>query len=699
VTALAEKLVLAAVLCGVPALCQSPLRGFPQDEWKSHRELEEKARAIPQPERIRTYMEHMSAQPHHAGSAGSKAVADYTAAQLREWGFDVQVERFDALIPYPTTRLLEMTAPVKFKAELREPPVPEDKDTADPAQLPTFNAYSGAGDVTGPLVYVNYGTPEDYEYLRKLGVDVKGKIVLARYGRSWRGVKPKLAQEHGALGCLIFSDPREDGYFQGDPYPKGPTRPEQGVQRGSVLDMALYPGDPLTPGYASEPGAKRLAMPEAKTLLKIPVMPISWGDARPLLEQLGGNVVPEDWRGALPITYHLGPGPATVHLKLDFDWSNKPLYDVVATIPGTSLKDEWVIYGNHHDAWVNGASDPASGAAVLMETARTLSLLRKQGWQPKRTIVLALWDGEEFGLIGSTEWAEKHQEELKKKAAVYLNSDSNGPGNIAIAGSNTLEIFMREVVRDLPDLGIVRKNKNGDKSRRGFRMGALGAGSDYVAFLDHLGVASLNMSFNGSDAGGVYHSIYDTMAWFRRFSDGDLSYGRALAQAMTTTLMRLGDSSVLPFEFGALERAVDNYTTEIEKDAQKVTQNAIDFRELRQQRAQLSFAARAYEEELNNWSHRTAPLPAEKMVKLNDLLTHAEQSLLLPEGLAGRDWYRHSLYAPGIYTGYLPKTLPGIREAAEAQKWDDANRETKRVAAALRAMTAQVEEATRILRP
>jgi N-acetylated-alpha-linked acidic dipeptidase len=693
------KLVLAAVVCAAPAFCQPPLRGFPQDEWKSHRDLEEKARAIPQPERIRTYMEHMSAQPHHAGSAGSKAVADYTAAQLREWGFDVQVERFDALIPYPTTRLLEMTSPVKFKAELKEPAVSEDKDTADPTQLPTFNAYSGSGDVTGQLIYVNYGTPEDYEYLRRQGIDVKGKIVLARYGRSWRGVKPKLAQEHGAIGCLIFSDPREDGYFQGDPYPKGATRPEQGVQRGSVIDMALYPGDPLTPGYASEPGAKRLALADAKTVLKIPVMPISWGDARPLLEQLGGNVVPEDWRGALPITYHVGPGPAMVHLKLDFDWSNKPLYDVIATIPGASLKDEWVIYGNHHDAWVNGASDPGSGAAVLMETARTLSLLHKQGWQPKRTVIFALWDGEEFGLLGSTEWAEKHQEELKKKAAVYINSDSNGAGSISIGGSHTLETFMREVVRDLPDLGIVRRNKDGDKARRGIRMGALGAGSDYVAFLDHVGIASLNMSFNGSDAGGVYHSIYDTMSWFRRFSDGDLSYGRALAQAMTTTLMRLSDASVLPFEFEALERTVDNYMIEIERDAQKVAQNAIDFRELRQQRTQLNVASRAYEEELNAWTHRTTPLPAEKMVKLNDLLAHAEQSLLLPEGLPGREWYRHSLYAPGTYTGYVPKTLPSIREAAEAQKWDEANREAKRVAAALKAMTAQVEEATRLLRP
>ena len=689
----------------LPALAQPPLRGFPQEEWKSHRELEEKARTIPQPERIRTYMEHMASRPHAVGSPASKSVADYTAAQLRDWGYDVRVEKFEALLPYPTARSLEMIAPIHYKAELKEPALSEDKDTADPTQLPTFNAYSSNGDLTAPIVYVNYGVPEDYEFLKKQGIDVRGKIVLTRYGKSWRGVKPKLAQDHGAVGCLIYSDPREDGYFQGDAYPKGPTRPEQGVQRGSVMDMALYPGDPLTPGWASEAGAKRLPLSEAKSLLKIPVLPISWGDARPLLEQLGGLVAPEDWRGALPFTYHVGPGPATVHLKLDFDWTNKPLYDVIATLPGTVFKDQWILYGNHHDAWVNGASDPASGAAALMETARTLSILHRQGWQPKRTIVFALWDGEEFGLVGSTEWAEKHIEELQRKAAVYINSDSNGPGTINVAGSHTLETFMREVLRDLPDLGIPRSRPEGEKGkpgegrgRRGLRMGALGAGSDYVAFLDHLGVASMNMAFNGSDAGGVYHSIYDTLAWFRRFSDGDLAYGRALAQATTTTILRLSDASILPFEFNALWRTVDGYLTDIDKEAQKGS-GTVDLRELRMQLGSLNIAARAYEEELAGWNRRGSTLPPEKLTKLNEVLEHAEQALLLPEGLPGREWYRHSLYAPGLYTGYGAKTLPGVREAAEAQHWDEANREAKRVTVALHGMTAQVEEATRLLHP
>src|SRR5580698_838685 len=475
--------VVALLLVILPAFPQAPIRGFGNEQWKSQHEREEKAIAIPQRERMKIYMERMASKPHHAGSAASRAVAEYALGLFKEWGFDARIETFDALLPYPTSRVLEMTEPVRYRALLKEPAIPEDADTSDPNQLPAFNAYSASGDVTAPLVYVNYGVQEDYEVLASLGIDVKGKIVIARYGHSWRGIKPKLAQENGAVGCLIYSDPRDDGYFQGDVYPNGPMRPSQGVQRGSVMDMPLYPGDPLTPGWASTPGAKRISRADAKTILKIPVMPISYGDAQPLLEQLRGPVVPEAWRGALPITYHAGPGAATVRLKLDFDWSNKPVLDVIATIPGGVYKDQWIMYGNHHDAWVNGASDPISGAAALLETARTLGEMRKQGWQPKRTIRLALWDGEEFGLIGSTEWTEKHQEELERKAAVYINSDSNGRGGMGASGSHTLETFMREVLRDLDDpvtrKSLLESSRGRGADGNGFRLGALGSGSDY----------------------------------------------------------------------------------------------------------------------------------------------------------------------------------------------------------------------------
>jgi N-acetylated-alpha-linked acidic dipeptidase len=730
---------LLVVLSSACCFAQAPIRGFTPDQAKLQHEREDRAASIASSERIRIHMERMSANPHHAGSPGAKAVAEYALAQLKEWGLDAHIEEFDALLPYPTSRSLEMTAPVRFRAQLKETAIPEDKDTGEPGQLPTFNAYSASGDVNAQLVYVNYGMPEDYEYLKKTGIDVKGKIAIVRYGRGWRGVKAKLAQENGALGCLIYSDPHEDGYFQNDVYPKGPMRPLEGVQRGSILDMAIYPGDPLTPGWASEPGAKRLSRADAKTILKIPVLPISYGDARPLLDALGGPVAPEPWRGALPVTYHLGPGPATVHLKVDFDWTNKPLRDVIVTIPGTLYRDQWIVYGNHHDAWVNGASDPLSGASALLETARTLARLRKEGWQPKRTIVLALWDGEEFGLVGSTEWVEKHEEELERKAAVYINSDSNGKGAINAGGSPSLEGFLKEVLRDVNDPVSGKpliETPRGRGSRVGnggdhpeFRLGALGAGSDYVAFLDHAGVASLNLGFGGGDS-GVYHSIYDTFTWFQRFSDGDFGYGKALSQVMTASITRLADAAILPYDFADVASAVKRYVEDIQKPVQKNDQKSehkfepkseprsdqsidMNLREIRAQLARLAVVSKAYEDSMSaamkglvqNPPEKNGPdrvtsekLGPEKLAKLNEIVARAERALLLPDGLPGRPWYRHQIYAPGLYTGYGAKTLPGVREAVEAQRWEEANQQARRAAQALHAIADRVEEATRVIK-
>jgi N-acetylated-alpha-linked acidic dipeptidase len=443
--------------------------------------------------------------------------------------------------------------------------------------LPVYNAYSIDGDVTAPLVYVNFGIPEDYEMLDRLGVSVKGAIVIARYGNSWRGIKPKVAAEHGAIGCLIYSDPHEDGYFQGEVYPQGPFRPKDGAQRGSVMDMPIHPGDPLTPGVGATKDAKRLALSDVDVFTKIPVMPISYGDAQPLLEALKGPMAPYAWRGALPITYHVGPGPAKVHLKLQFNWDTKPIYDVVARIPGSTYPDEWIIRGNHHDAWVNGAEDPVSGAVALLEEARGLGTLLKQGWRPKRTVVLCFWDGEEEGLLGSTEWAEAHQDELRKYGAVYINSDGNGRGYLGVEGSHTLEKFLNSVARDIEDpetkLTVWKRMQMAEISQEGaearnrqdLRIGALGSGSDYTAFLDFLGVASVNMGFGGEDQGGIYHSVYDDFYWYTHFADTNFVYGRALAQTAGTAVMRLADSELLPYDFDNFTDTIHRYIDEVQK--------------------------------------------------------------------------------------------------------------------------------------
>lgn len=685
----------AILLCSFAAWAQSDIRGFSPEQAKLQRELEIKARAVPEPARLRAYMEKMAAEPHIAGSPASKAVADYAAGLMREWGLQVAIEQFDALLPYPTRRILEMTAPTRYTAKLREPVIAEDRDSGDRNQVPTYNSYAATADVTAPLLYVNYGVPEDYQKLKKLGIDPKGKIVIARYGKSWRGTKPKVAQENGAVGCLIYSDPRDDGYFQGDTYPKGPYRPPAGVQRGSVMDMPLYVGDPLTPGWASEKGARRLDRKEAGSLMKIPVLPISYEDAQPLLAALTGPVAPEPWRGALPITYHVGPGPSTVHLATDFDWTVKPLYDVVATIPGADGNDQWVMYGNHHDAWVNGAQDPVSGAIAVLETARTLAGLQKSGWRPKRTIKLALWDAEEFGLIGSTEWAEKHETELKN-SVLYLNSDTNGTGRLSAGGSPALEAFFTEVIRDVQDpvsgdsvLKKARARKaQGEpaKDEDDFRLSALGAGSDYVAFFHHSGVPSINAGFSGDDPGGIYHSIYDSLDWYLKFSDKNFVFGKALAQIMTTALLRMADAPLLPFEFGAVSGTVKSYVDDLSKNKK------LDLREVSAEVDNLKAAAAKFEA-----AYSAAAAGGKGSAEINASILAVEHTLLQPAGLPGRPWYKNQIAAPGVYTGYSAKTLPGIREAAEAGRYEEANAQAKVVAATLRAYVAQIGKATAML--
>src|SRR5881296_4343352 len=449
---LALFLALGAVAQSVPASQPRPLQGFLKEGADRQRALEKQFDSFLKKDEARDWMKRLSARPHHVGSPYGKENADFIAGLFRSWGYDTEIERFDVLFATPKTRVLEMTGPEKFTAKLEEPVLKEDATSGQKSeQLPTYNAYSSNGDVTGQLVYVNYGIPQDYEALTRRGIDVKGKIVIARYGGSWRGIKPKVAAEHGAIGCIIYSDPRDDGYFAGDVYPKGAWRNENGAQRGSVADMPLYPGDPLTPGVGATANAKRLDIKDAQTLTKIPVLPISYSDALPLLRSLEGPVAPAPWRGALPITYHLGPGKATVHLKLEFDFKLVPAYDVIARLRGSERPDEWVIRGNHHDAWVNGAEDPISGLVALLGEARATSELVKSGWRPKRTIIYCAWDGEEPGLLGSTEWAEQHYDELRVHGVAYINSDGNGRGYLRVEGSHTLEKFSNDIAREISD--------------------------------------------------------------------------------------------------------------------------------------------------------------------------------------------------------------------------------------------------------
>jgi N-acetylated-alpha-linked acidic dipeptidase len=702
------------------------LRGYTAADSATEVEWEKKFREIPDPAHIRENMRRLSARPHHVGSPYDKDNAEWLLAQLKSFGLDAQIETFSALFPTPKLRSLELLGPNKFTAKLQEPPVGVDPTSSQTSeQLPTFNAYSRDGDVTAPLVYVNFGRPEDYEILDRMGISVKGAIVIARYGMSWRGIKPKVAAEHGAVGCIIYSDPQQDGYFQGDSFPDGPTRPAEGVQRGSVMDMPVYPGDPQTPGVGSVEGVKLIPLDKVQTITKIPVLPISYADATPFLKALGGEKLPEAWRGGLPFTYHVGPSNAQAHLQLAFNWDRKPLYDVIVHIPGAKYPDQWVIRGNHHDAWVNGAEDPLSGASPQLEEARALGELLKQGWKPQRTLIYCFWDGEEEGLLGSTEWGETHAVELKQHAVAYFNSDGNGRGYFGAEGSHSLEAFVNDVAKDIQDpetkmsvwkrvrlVDLSRaatKPRDEIRSRSDLRIPALGSGSDYTVFIDHLGIASINLGYGGEDEGGQYHSIYDDFYWYTHFQDTDFSYGRALAQTAGTMIMRMADADILPFQFSDLADTIHTYVGELKtllndrRDQAKERNKEIDegvyqalydpkkqmvpppaepippylnFAPLDQASDDLTTAAQELDQALAAAGGTAPP-------ELNLDLIQSERILTNPDGLPNRPWFQHLIYAPGFYTGYGVKTIPGVREAIEQKDWKEADAQILRVSAAL----------------
>ena len=708
------------------------------------------------PTEVGAWLKELASEPNQVGSPHDKLNAAWILAHFKSWGWDAHIETFDALYPTPKSETLTLLGRKPFKAMLQEPPIKGDSSArAKDSALPAYLAYQGDGDVTAPLVYVNYGMKEDYDTLEALGVGVKGKIVIVRYGSGWRGLKVKLAQENGALGCLIYSDPKDDGYAVDATYPKGPARPPHSFQRGSVEDMTLYPGDPLTPGAGATKDAKRLPIGDAKVILKIPALPISYADAQVLLSALSGRVVPAPWRGALPITYRVGPSAAMVHLAVKSDWSLKHIYDVIAFMKGSTDPDDWVVRGNHHDGWVFGASDPLSGQIALLAEAKAIGKLVAGGWHPKRTIVYTSWDGEEPGLIGSTEWAEEHADELKKKAVLYINSDTNNRGILEAGGNQDLEALVTGVANDVTDpetgarvaerwrskirldaLNPETKEKEELKAlaklaadpARDIPLAPLGSGSDYSTFLEHLGIASLNVEYRGEGySSGVYHSRYDTYEHHSRFDDPGFVYDALLAKTIGRIVLRAADAGLPMQRAGDFADFMALYTAQLKKLATERREAAeiqagllhdhafalaadptkthgvptaleavpaFDFAPLDAAVEKLKASAKTYDEALTeNGSH----LSADRLAHLQALMRDIDQTLAPDVGLPGRPWFKNVICAPGTLTGYGAKTLPGIREAIEQQRFAEAATYMKITADALNAYSARLDEATAVL--
>ena len=720
--------------------------------------LEQRFNARLSPADQDAWMKLMAAEPNHVGSPHNKANAEWLLARFKEWGWDAHIEIFKVLYPTPIREALTMPATGKakaFTATLQEPDIPGDTTArAKQPSLPAYVAFQGDGDVTAPLVYVNYGMEADYRKLAELGISVKGKIVIARYGQGWRGLKPKLAQEHGAIGCLIYSDPQDDGYAKDSVYPKGPMRPARGFQRGSVADMTLYPGDPLTPGVGATDAATRLKREDAPTILKIPTLPISYADAQVFLATLTGPVAPPNWRGSLPITYRTGPGARPVHLMVKSEWSLKPVYNVIATLKGSEFPDQWVIRGNHHDGWVYGAADPLSGMVAMLDEARALGALVKEGWKPKRTIVYTSWDAEEPMLLGSTEWAEQHAAELQRKAVLYLNSDGNGRGLLGLGGSEDLQKFATGVADAITDpethVSVGARRRAGlrvaatgpdakDHAKAQAKLAAdpkgdvpieaLGSGSDYSTFLQRLGVATLDIGYGGEgDSAGVYHSRYDTYEHFSKFVDPGFVYGKVLAQTAGALVIRAADAELPLQQAQGFATSVTQYFNEVKKLADDKREAAVqqkamlgdrvfalaadptishadpialapvpafDFAPMDTAIAALAKSAAAYDAAL---AANGAKLSAPQKASLQGLMQTIGQTLLVEQGLPGRDWYKNVITAPGRFTGYGAKTLPGIREAVEEERWADVATYVRLTAGALDAYRARLDQATTVLK-
>jgi N-acetylated-alpha-linked acidic dipeptidase len=689
------------------------LIGFAPVRAEAELAREQKLRAIPDAAHAESNLRHITSEPHLAGTEGSHHLAEWLRDQYRSYGFDAEIVSYSAWLPQAREVKLELTSPKTITLGTREQPIEVDKDTFNKNAVMAFNAYAPSADVTAPVIYLNYGTQEDYRALEAMGLSVEGKIAIARYGRCYRGIKTKLAEEHKAVGLILYSDPQDDGYFAGDAFPRGPWRPMSGIQRGSVQYTQIYPGDPLTPGVGSTTNAKRLAPADAKNLPRIPTMPINAQDATAILENLGGPQVPHSWQGALPFTYHIGPGDAVAHMKLVMDYQQRPIYDVIAKLHGTN-DGEWVVLGNHHDAWVYGAVDPGSGTATMLETARALGELVRSGWKPQRTILMCEWDGEEPGLIGSTEWVEANRPELQAKAVAYINTDVAVAGpNFTASATPSLSRLVRDAARAVQgahsagtvydawlehakrgqtELSGIARTQGGSEKMGETPVDALGAGSDFCPFLDFAGIPSIDIGFVGDY--GVYHSLYDDFYWMKTFGDPTFAYHATLAKVLGTLALRLDEADVLPFDYAVYAAGITRATNELIARVNQLGIQDATTQAVADASARLTASAAHVAQALQRSGY--ASFDAATQSRINHELVSVEQALLAPGGLVGRPWYKHTIYAPGSYAGYAAEVLPGVNEALDRDDAATFQQEAAALTAALSRASARLDQVAQL---
>jgi len=702
-TILILLLLVAITLVAPLSFAHDAIDGFSTERAEVERRWEDQFRAVPDPKSAREHLRRLTLEPHIAGTKEDYDTAVYVRDQLRSYGLKADLKEYDVWLNYPNApTVLELITNRRQRLSTHEAVVPGDPTSSHPKITPLFNGYSANGDVTAPVVYANYGLPPDYEELKKAGVDVKGKIVIVRYGNSFRGVKAKVAEDHGAVGCIIYSDPADDGYMQGDVFPKGPWRPVASGQRGSVQFLFDYPGDPLTPGKPAIPGTPRLKPEEATDLTRIPVQPIAYDVARTILSQLNGPVRPSGFQGGLPFAYHVGgTSDVKLHLKTDMNYKSRTIWDVVARIDGNEEKDALVVLGNHRDAWVFGAVDPNSGSSAMLEVGRGFGELLKQGWKPRRTIILCSWDAEEYGLIGSTEWAEEMADDLRQNAVAYLNLDAavSGP-HFGSQSVPSLWKLLRAATRDVKDPKTgksiyqqwqdrARESRPEGEKNTEARIGPLGSGSDYTPFLQHLGVASTDMGFNGDY--GVYHSAYDSFYWMDHFGDPGFKYHVAAAQLWGTLAMRLADADGLPLDYTDYAAQIREYFNDAMRVA-RIRSLAGSLDEKAMNSAIEDFSKEAERVEKNR-QDAIRDSNRSRLAKINKALVQAERQFIDERGLRGRAWYKHQIYAPGIYTGYAAQPLTDFQQAIDDRNAANAKESLERIVDAVKRVTRTLKAA------